>query len=133
MGPRARWSDHTLLQLLKLYMQKALNPFERPPVGMPRSKAVYRKNAPPEGDLYQSSHIKLDNGDKVFLKNFTSHDNMLAQLSWKQLSGQTFGQGLVSIIDKYFEEKDLPRDKEHLKLEEDNIIEFAKQYMKDPS
>ena len=40
---------------------------------------------------------------------------------------------LYSLIDKYFEDKDLPKEKEHLKQEEDNIIEFAKQLMKDPS
>ena len=132
---RAKWSDHTHLQLLKLYMQKALDPFERPSFlkGGPKSKAVFRTNAPEEGDLYQNSTIYTDSGDKVMLHNFTSHDSMVVQLGQRKLSGQTFGTGLVNIIDKFFEDQDLPKNKEYLEEVVDEIIEFAKQFMKDPS
>ena len=85
------------------------------------------------GDLYQNSPIYTDSGDKVLLNDFASHDSMMVQLGQKKLSGQTFGNGLVNIIDKYFEDKDLPKTKESLMQEEDNIIEFARQFMKDPS
>ena len=44
-GTRAKWSDKTQLQLLKLYMEKALDPFERPKIGAVGSKAIYRNNA----------------------------------------------------------------------------------------
>ena len=132
-GSRANWSDHTRVQLLRLYIKKALNPFERPSAAAPRSKAVYKRNAPEGGDLYQNSYIYLDNKDKVLLKDFTSHENMLVQLGQRKLSGQTFGSGLVSVIDKFFEDQDLPMEKEYLELEEDNIIEFAKNFMENPS
>ena len=132
-GSRANWSDHTRVQLLRLYIKKALNPFERPPAAAPRSKAVYKRNAPEGGDLYQNSYIYLENRDKVALNDFTSYENMLVQLGQRKLSGQTFGLGLVSIIDKFFEDQDLPMEKEYLELEEDNIIEFAKKFMENPS
>ena len=132
-GTRAKWSDHTQLQLLKLYMQKALDPFERPKIGAVGSKAIYRKNAQEGGDLYQNSHIYTDSGAKVFLNSFTSHDSMLVQLGQRRLTGQTFGNGLVSIIDKFFEDQDLPKNKEYLEEVVDEIIEFARQFMEDPS
>ena len=81
----------------------------------------------------ENSHIYTDSGAKVFLNSFTSHDSMLVQLGQRRLTGQTFGNGLVSIIDKFFEDQDLPKNKEYLEEVVDEIIEFAKQFMKDPS
>ena len=81
----------------------------------------------------ENSHIYTDSGAKVFLNTFTSHDSMLVQLGQRRLTGQTFGNGLVSIIDKFFEDQDLPKNKEYLEEVVDEIIEFARQFMEDPS
>ena len=127
---RAVWTDYRLLQLLRHYIQKAEDPFERPPAHQPKGKAAFKRNAPKDGDMYQNSYIYLENGDKVELKEFTSHDNVCVQLGQAKLSGQTGKQGLVSIIDEYFEveQPHLAKTKAELLELKEEVMALAESY-----
>ena len=132
-GARAQWTDGTKIQLLELYMDKAIDPFERPPPNKAKAKAVFRKNAPEEGDLYMKSHLYTDSGDKVFLHTFSTHDNMLVQLGQGKLSGQKCGKGLVSIIDEVFNTNlaGMTKTKEVLQEFKEEVMDLARSYMED--
>ena len=130
-GARAQWTDRTKYQLLELYIDKAIDPFER--AKKTKAKAVFKRNAPQEGDLYMNSHIYTDSGDKVSLHTFSTHDSMVVQLGQGKLSGQTCGQGLVSIIDEVFNTNcaGLNKDKDTLLEYKEEVLDLARSYIKE--
>ena len=119
------WTPKMKVQLVDLFMTKAINPLERPgPNDGLRSRAVYRKNVPRDGDLYARSSIYLDSGEKVTLRSAAiSIDRIHDHLASGKISKKQKSPGLVSIIDEVM--GDLPRTMGVLKSKRKEIMELA--------
>jgi hypothetical protein len=130
-GRGATWSDQMKVQLMSLYLEKAADPLERPsPEDGVRSRRVYRKQVPEDGDLYMGSAIYLDDRRKVSLNTVCKLNTILEILGSKGLSIQTRknsswqgGPGLVHIMDRVLE--GLPRTKQVLEEKKEEIMNLA--------
>ena len=135
-GRGAQWTDNMKVQLLKLYLEKAMDPLERPPPSQgARSRAVYKKQVPEEGELYQNSALYLEDGSKVNLKSVCKVTTLWEILASKGMYQQTKkntdwdgGPGLVHIIDKVME--DSPSTREALEDKKEEVMILAKDLAK---
>ena len=93
---RETWSDDMKLQLLAHYIQGAENLEERDDKSKKYARKNTSKNLKP---IYQKASI-IVNGKSVRLDTF-DFDTMSKKLVFEGLTGQTSGEGLLELIDKW--------------------------------
>ena len=93
---RETWSDDMKLQLLAHYIQGAENLEERDDKSKKYARKNTSKNLKP---IYQKASI-IVNGKSVRLDTF-DFDTMSKKLVFEGLTGQTPGEGLLELIDKW--------------------------------
>ena len=126
------WTDYMLKQFLQLFIQLADDPLARPEDTHTRAKAVYRRQVPEHGTLYQDSEIYLDNGEKKKIRDCAAPDTLHSFLGFRGLSGQKswgHGLGLVHIIDHVMAGEAI-RSKERLLKVQDQVIGLAESLSK---
>ena len=93
---RETWSDNMKLQLLAHYIQGAENLEERDDKSKKYARKNTSKNLKP---IYQKASI-IVNGKSVRLDTF-DFDTMSKKLVFEGLTGQTPGEWLLELIDKW--------------------------------